>query len=421
MQPIAISKQTARRFVLGRQGLWPGRRWAGKQGTAEALRAVEAVQMDPLNVVARSHDIVLWSRVVDYRPQYLDQALYHDRAFFDYGGGLFIYPMDELPFWRLHMRRREDEPRWATFAAAHRPLLDEVRTAVRERGRLGNRDFAGQNRVSSYRGTKDSALALYYLWLTGEIMIHHRQGFERVYDLRERVAPPALDYAAPDAEAEQFLARKVTAFIGLIRERAWATGVAGNILRRVDRVEARRWLDALIDSGELAPVEVEGSRERWYVLGPDVSVLAALEAGQIPDAWRPLDTTTKDEAVLLAPLDIVSARGRTSWLFDFEYIWEVYKPAHARRWGYYTLPILYEDRLVARLDPRLDRASATLAINGFWLETHAPVDDPRFAHALARGLLRFADFLDARRLDLETVEPASLRERISRNFPSSSG
>src|SRR5688572_20155609 len=98
---LTLTMATVRRFVLGRQGLWPGRRWAGKQGTAAALRACEAVQMDPLNVVARSHDIVLWSRVLDYRPEFLDQLLYADRAFFDYGGGLFIYPMRELPYWRL--------------------------------------------------------------------------------------------------------------------------------------------------------------------------------------------------------------------------------------------------------------------------------------------------------------------------------
>src|SRR5207248_1030717 len=83
----------------------------------------------------------------------------------------------------------------------------------------------------------------------------------------------------------------------------------------------------------------------------------------------------------------VSTRGRASWLFDFEYLWEVYKPAAKRRWGYYTLPILYGDRLVARLDPKLDRTTSTLVINGFWLEEYAPVECPGFAAALARGLV----------------------------------
>ncbi len=141
MQTITISKTTARRFVLGRQGLWPGRRWAGQEGTAEALRTIEEVQMDPLQVVARSHDLVLWSRVSGYQPAYLHHLLYHARHLFDYGSCLCIYPMTELPFWRLPMRCREQDGRWADFAATHRTLLDDVRTQLRLRGPPGNRDF----------------------------------------------------------------------------------------------------------------------------------------------------------------------------------------------------------------------------------------------------------------------------------------
>ena len=412
MGTITISKTTARRLVLGRQGLWPGRRWAGQDGTAEALRAIEAVQMDPLNVVARGHDIVLWSRVIEYRPDYLDHVLYDKRQFFDYGGALFIYPMSELPFWRLPVRRREQEARWAAFAATHQTLLDDVRVQLRIRGPLGNRDFTGNERVSNYRGRKDTALALYYLWLTGEVMIHHRQGFERVYDLRDRVAPPALDYAAPDEEAEHFFARKSVAFKGLMREREWANGFSSFIERRVDRTEANQWLHTMVQDGELAPVQVAGSKERWLVLSADVPLLSDLEAGRIPETWRPLATTTDEEVVFLAPLDIVSTRGRADWLFDFEYLWEVYKPAEKRRWGYYTLPVLYGDRLVARFDPKLDRATSTLMINGFWLEDHAPVEAPEFASALARGLVRFAEFLGAHRLNITILEPATLRKQV---------
>src|SRR5512132_2530659 len=103
---ITSSGQTARRFVLGKQGLWPGRRWKGKKGTAQAIRACEAVQLDPLNITARSHDLVLQSRVLDYKPEYLFQAAYQAREFFDYGGWLAMYPMSDLPYWRFHMELR---------------------------------------------------------------------------------------------------------------------------------------------------------------------------------------------------------------------------------------------------------------------------------------------------------------------------
>ena len=119
MNPIVISQQTARRFVLGKQGLWPGRRWKGKNGTAQAIRACEAVQLDPLNIVARSQDIVLHIRVLEYKPEYLYQVMYKDRDFFDYGGWLAVYPMSELPYWRVHMSSRSHDKRIEGFVLSH--------------------------------------------------------------------------------------------------------------------------------------------------------------------------------------------------------------------------------------------------------------------------------------------------------------
>lgn len=412
MESASISKVTVRRFILGRQGLWPGRRWSGKEGTAEAIRAAEAVQMDPLTVIARSHDIALWGRVHDYQPAHLDELLYKDRAFFDYGGGLFIYPMSELPYWRVPMRRRIERGRWGEFGAMNQALLEVVRAELRARGPLGNRDFNGQVRVNDYRGRKDSALALFYLWLTGELMIHHRENFQRVYDFRDNIAPAHLNEAASEEEADNFFARKATAFHGLVREAKWGGSVSGFIERPVSRAEAQQWLAKLTGQGTLTPLTVEGSKERWYALTDDIPLLATIEAGNIPAAWQPLTTTTGEEAVFLAPLEIVSARGRASWLFDFEYIWEVYKPAEQRRWGYYTLPILYNDLLVARLDPKLDRKTSTLVINGFWLEDQPLAHDPDFAAALARALAHFMTFLKAKRLDISAMEPIALRMQL---------
>jgi uncharacterized protein len=412
MESICISKVTARRFVLGRQGLWPGRRWDGKDGTAEAIRVAEAVQMDPLTVIARSHDIALWGRIHDYQPAHLDQLLYQDRAFFDYGGGLFIYPMSELPYWRVPMRRRVERGRWGEFGASNQVLLEEVRAELRARGPLGNRNFNGRARVNDYRGRKDSALALFYLWLTGELMIHHRENFQRIYDFRENIAPSHLNEAASEEEADNFFARKATAFFGLIREAKWGSGFSGFIERPVSRAEAQQWLAKLTEQGTLTPLKIEGSKERWYVLTSDVPILSTIEAGTIPAEWQPLTTTTREEAVFLAPLEIVSARGRANWLFDFEYIWEVYKPAEQRRWGYYTLPILYDDLLVARLDPKLDRKTSTLVINGFWLEDQTLANNLDFAAALARALAHFMTFLKAQKLDISAMEPAMLRMRV---------
>lgn len=407
MEPFFISKQATRRFVLGKQGLWPGRRWAGLDGAAEAARACEAVQLDPLNVIARSHDLTLHSRVANYRPEYLDHLLYQRREFFDYGGALFFYPMAELPYWRLHMRRRAEEGRWADFIAAHPDLIAQVKNDLQTRGPLGNRDFNGNHRVDSYRGRKDTSLALFALWITGELMIHHRRNFQRVYDFRENVAPPDLDYTVADEVAEQFFARKSVAFLGLVRELEWKNSLSGYTLQNLGLAEARAGLERLCAEKVLAAVQVEGDKERRFVLQTDLPLLEILESGGVPEEWRPLETTTQEEVTFLAPLDIVSARGRAAWLFDFDYKWEVYKPVHQRRWGYYTLPVLYGDRLVARFDSRLDRQAKKLDLLGFWLEDAFPVDTA-FAAALLAGFRRFLNFLEAGHLACQEGVPGPI-------------
>ncbi len=402
-----INKQTARRYILGSQGLWPGRRWSGQAGTAQALHAIECVQMDPLNVVGRSHDLALWGRVVDYEPDQLSDLLYRQREFFDYGGNLRIYPMLELPYWRVTMQRKVREARWMNFARSYPALLRQVKNELRTHGPLGNRDFEGQSRVNSYRGRKDSSLALYYLWLAGELMIHHREGFERVYDLRRRIAPPELDRLANKKEAEGYFARKTLAYRGWCNVKNWASLMSFFTGRKFDLPEAQRWLDRMKSAGDVIQVMVEGEKNPGYLLAQDAGRLEAIQAGEIPQEWRPLSASNLEEVVFLAPLETVSSVGRAKELFDFDYIWEVYKPASKRRWGYYTLPILYGDRLVGRLDPRLNRETRTLEVKGFWLEEGISINQA-LENALSAGFQRFMRFIGAERIDSGDVLPDEL-------------
>lgn len=413
---ISISKQTARRFVLGRQGLWPGRRWRGKTGAAQAIRTCEAVQLDPLNVIARSQDLVLHSRVLDYKPEYLYQVAYEERQFFDYGGWLAMYPMQELPYWRFHMEKRTRDEYVSYFVQNHQEVLEFVRAELRRRGPLGNRDFDGKRlETHSYRGRKETSVALFDMWLSGELMIHHRQGFNRVYDFRENIAPKEFDYVASGQEAEEFFARKSVAFFGLKNEGAMRAELHGYLRESYSPAEMKTMLGRWKESGMLEQVQVEGGRETYLTLAGDVPALESLEKGKVPRGWSPKETTTLEEVTFLSPLDIVSARGRAKKLFDFEYKWEVYEPVHKRRWGYYVLPILYGDDLVARLDPKLDRTTMTLHILGFWLEEDAPKDEA-FARALANGLARFAKMLGARKVEVGALKPLKLRAYLKANL-----
>jgi uncharacterized protein YcaQ len=408
---LTISIETARRFILGKQGLWPGRRWRGITGTEQAMRAMEYLQLDPLQIIARSHDIMLHSRVLDYTPGMWEDVTYQQRKFFDWGGWLAARPMDELPHWRVVMRReRENNLRLHSTAQEHADAILEMRAILRERGTVANRDFAmaARTRTQNYRGRKDSALALYYLWRIGEVMVHHRERFERVYALTEAVAPAHLIRESDEAEADRFLIIKDVSFSGLSRLRL----TSDSFFRGLPFSQATQIREALLAGGDLIEVRVEGWKAVHYALGSDAETLRELSAGRVPQAWGPLETSTADEVVFLAPLDHVSARGRAKVLFGFDYVWEVYKPEHRRKFGYYTLPILWGDRLVGRFDSKLDRTTNIFVILGLWLEDAALGDDGAFAEALARGFARFVTFLGASELDTAAIREPLLRQHI---------
>jgi uncharacterized protein YcaQ len=409
---LTINIETARRFILGKQGLWPGRRWHGVQGTEQAMRTMEYLQLDPLQIIARSHDIKLHSRVLDYKPGLWEDVTYQQRQFFDWGGWLAARPMDELPHWRVVMRRERDEAtRINQMGQEHAETIVEMRAILRERGTVSNRDFkmATRQRTESYRGRKDSSLALYYMWRTGEVMTHHREKFERVYALTETVAPPHLLYESDEAETDRFLIKKDISFAGLSRVRR----ASDSFHRGVPSDQVKQIIEAMLADGDIIEVQVEGWKAVHYALGSDAEVLGDLSAGRVPQAWTPLGKTTTEEVVVLAPLDPVSARGRAKLLFGFDYVWEVYKPEHQRKFGYYTLPILWGDRLVARFDSKLDRTTNTFIILGFWLEEETLGQDEAFAEALAGGLARFVTFLGASKLEATAIREPLLRQRAS--------
>jgi uncharacterized protein YcaQ len=410
---MLISKDVARRFLLGRQGLWPGRRWRSPGGTERAMRTMENVQLDPLQVVARAQDLALASRVVDYRPDDWATLTYERRRFFEWGGWLALRPIDELPYFRVLMRRSRSWGRMATLADdfALGPAIEEMRRLLREGRELSNRSFSmdSRSRVDTYRSRKDSGLALHYLWRVGEAMVTRRERFERVYARPESVVPARFLAEAGETEAEDYLLLKDVAAAGLSR----LTGVNGALHRDIRPAEVADWRDRKLADGELIEVIVEGHPGRHVALASDGAALEAMAAGRIPRGWRPLETSTSDEATFLSPLDpVIGDRGRLRRLFDFDYKWEVYDKAENRRYGYYVLPILWGDRLVARFDAKLDRPTMTLVINGFWLEDAGLATDEAFADAVARGMIRFLAFLGAVALDARTVPQPAIRRRL---------
>jgi uncharacterized protein len=371
------------------------------------MRAIEHLQLDPLVIVARAQDLALQSRVIDYHPDDWAVQTYQKRRFFDWGGWLAVRPMDELPYWRNLMQRERDNGHFREVEHEHHETIQEMRRELSERGTIANRDFAmaSRKRTDSYRGRKDSAVALYYLWRIGEAMVHHRERFERVYAPTEAIAPKDLIRVASDEETDEFMRRKQVAFEGL---------AALPASQHYDRRGLLAWRDRALGDGVLIEVRVEGWKAPRWALAEDQPTIEALERGRVPRPWRPLDTTTTEETTFLSPLDPVSARGRAKPLFDFDYKWEVYTPAPQRKFGYYALPVLWGDRLVARFDTRLDRATGALRLLGMWLEEdEALAKDEEFVEAFARGIDRFGRFLGAAALDADGVPQRTIRRRLA--------
>ncbi len=399
MVAMEVSRQVARRFLLGRQGLWPGRRWMGRAGTGRAMRTMGDLQLDPLQVVARAHDIALHARVLGYERDDWARLTYDERQFFEWGGWLAVRPIEELPYYRVLMRREREMGRIQAIGEEHREAVEEMRSLLRHRPQgIANRELAmgSRRRVDDYRGRKDSALALHYLWRTGEAMVLRRERFERRYTTTERIVGRRRLPDVSDSDADEHLLRKAARIDGLTR----LAGLTWLLRKRVTGRELAGWRDRMLTEGVLVEVAIEGTRGRWLTMADGVADLVQLSRGRVPARWRPLEATTDQEVLFLSPLEpVIHDRARTRALWDFDYLWEVYTPAHKRRYGYYALPILWGDSLVGRIDLRLDRATATLVVNGRWLEDEATAGKEAFRVAFERGLERFATFAGATRID----------------------
>ena len=263
--------------------------------------------------------------------------------------------------------------------------------------------------ANSYRGTKDSSLALYYLWLTGEAMTHHRDGFERVYAPATAVAPAHLLQPADDDATDRFIARKAVAFAGIGKPGPLSRPLA----RAVSKAEAMTIERDLVESGDLVGVEVDGWSGRRFVVGTDVALLDEIARGRVPRAWKPIETTTDEEVALLSPLDPVLERQRARDLFDFDYVWEIYKRPQEVVFGRYTMPILFGDRIVGRIDLRTDRKSSTLVVNGVWTEAPNIARSTEFRDALRAGLRRMLALVETERVDAAAVADNRIRRAIS--------
>jgi uncharacterized protein YcaQ len=362
-----ISVTALRRIAITAQGYAPRARSGTRREVEEAIRRLSCVQLDSITAVERSHRIALGSRVGAYPRETVSRLLARGRIFEYWAHEACLIPVEEWPLFRAPMRAHH--PWRGDVIGQHPGLAEEVRAVVRERGPIASRDFDGKGGGGMW-DWKPAKVMLEALWNSGELVIAGRvSGFQRLYDVAERVIPrDVLDAREPDEPTRlRELAVRAVRARGALTE----AGIVEHWRLRGGAARIRPAVDDLVAAGILERLHVADD-------GADVVMPAGID----------LEPSRPSAASLLSPFDnLLWDRPFARRVFGFDHLIEVYKPAPERQFGYYVLPLLWRDRIVGRADLKTDRREDTLVVKGFHVEPRvrrsAALDD-----ALERALDR---------------------------------
>jgi uncharacterized protein YcaQ len=402
----SISAAAARRYLVRRHLLAPPRSLPAEP--ASVMRVMDrlgSLQFDPLEVAGRNHDLTLLARVAGYRRAWTDDLLYRDRCLYEtFNKMLSIVPTAELPWYRITWDRHRVAHEGGAFDE-HAPLVEELLDRIRAQGRLSSTDVAPRAAIDWYwRPTNQVRAILEALGEAGILAIARREGNRRIYDLTERLFPADL-LARRIPEREQYRHKLLSRYRanGLLGTTGDYSIWAGTGATAAARGALR---DGLVADGSIVPMAVEGLRGLRYVVGDEVGILDAAEAEVEAEAAAG-GSMDGSGVVFLAPLDPLAwDRDLLLRLWGFDYRWEVYVPAAKRRYGYYVLPLLYGDRFVGRIEPRIDRSTGTLRILGLWWEDgFDPLDaaNPGFVDAFTEAIRAHAAFADLAKVAMPRV------------------
>ena len=365
---LTVTQEQARQFILLKQGLLGAHRFIGKTGACQYVRQAGCIQYDPVDVCGRNAELTLQSRVKGFSKRMLDDLLYRDRLLVDYSDKeLSIWPSEDWPFFARYRARSMEQGR--SFARSPE-LEEEAIRYIRENGPVSSDTLPISGTVFWHssmhwsghwdRESPAARSVLEQLYTDGVLLIHHKSGTRKYYDLAERYLPADL-LSAPDPcpDESAYLAWRV-------RRRIGAAGLLWN--RRSDAwlgirmsTEQRNAAFARLENeSAVIPVLADGLRFPLYLLSDDLPILESVLSGQ---------ADCRPRMEFLAPLDpMLWDRQLIEAVFGYRYSWEIYTPVSKRKYGYYVLPMLYGDRLVGRIEPKADRKAKTLTVQNLWLE-----------------------------------------------------
>lgn len=400
MTDIHLSEPAARALMLAAMGLdRRPRRRARKADVLAAIRRMGALQIDTISVVARSPYLVLWTRLGDYDPRWLDELLAEGRIFEYWSHEACFLPIEDYPLYRHRMLDRSWD-RWHyshAYMERHRDEVARLLETVRERGEVRSTDFARKDDRGTWWDWKPEKRMLENLLTAGELMIARREGFQRIYTLRERVLPSWDDSRLPAAdEVQRAQVLRAVHAMGIAKAK-WVADYF-----RMDRTSTKAIPPRLAEAGELLAMSVEGWKEPAYVHPEHADAARAAAEGRL----KPALTT------VLSPFDpLVWDRVRAREMFGFEYRLECYTPAPRRVYGYFTLPILHRGRLIGRLDPKAHRRDGVFEVRKIHFEPGVRLTD-RLIAEVAAAIRDCARWHGTPRVELRASDPREAAARL---------
>ena len=407
--PIVIDKETARKFLLMKQGLFGSYIFEKKTGALEYVRQAGCIQFDPVDSVGKNAELTLQSRVKGFRKKDLYDLLYRDRSLVDYfDKELAIIPTED---WKFFKRYRELCRMNGERFEGLKELEEEAIAYISKHGNVSSSTLPIEGGIRWHSSihwsgnwhdglTKASRSVLEQLYTTGDLIIHHKAGTRKYYDLAEKYIPAGiLNAEDPFPDTYDHIRWRIKRRIGAVgmlwnRNSPAFLGIPDIISESNDpsaflsisalTAENRnKVFEDLLSSGEIKEVHVEGIRFPFCILTEDLSLLE--------EALKESSTSTRCE--FLAPLDpFLWDRQLIERIFDFKYSWEIYTPKENRQYGYYVLPIINGDRFVGRIEPVI--RDGKLIVNDIWFEPGIR-KTKKLLKSIDRRLERFAKFNDS--------------------------
>ncbi len=403
MYSSSITLDQARSVILKAQNLLtPPAQAAQKADVLTALREMGALQIDTINVVARSPYLSLWSRLGGYDPAWLDELLAEGVLFEYWAHAASFLPMENFPYFRRICLEGLRFHHYREWYSAHKADCDRVLDHIQKNGSVKSASF---ERKDGVRGTwwnwKIEKDALEYWFAIGELMIVRREHFQRVYDLRQRVHPEWQDSSAPSLEESiRALCLKTILAQGVTLPQ-WVPDYF-----RLPKNLVQKAIKELLQSQEILQVQVEGWNEPALVAAVRQTDLQNAASEQL----NPTLTT------LLSPFDaLIWDRARTRKIFNFDFSLECYLPAEKRQYGYYLLPILHRGNLVGRMDVKAHRKEGIFEVKSLYLEPSAPAG-AEFAQELASAVQACARWHKTPEVRIGNVLPVEFREIMDNYF-----